>query len=286
MRLNQPLPSTDLNAPLAAFGVRMAQLTPLAIATPVERELIVWGHAPGPKISDTEGMDLAARSDQIKWLCQQGLHRIAFERLGAFCELYCSLAAGAAAERHSTVLDSDTPGRVGASDETLMKSARQQKMTVPLVEQPVTQERRDEMVTEYARCCDLITRGPPIPEAVPLRRTAAAAETETIRRDALPVHSSSSPFVDGRTDGGFLSSSDAALSAIQGESCNSKFSMRFGAQKMEQSSDGRALTTPVAQADITLLAPFALPFAPSGMTEVPPQEPSLPLPPPEPPPYP
>jgi hypothetical protein len=159
-------------------------------------------------------------------------------------------------------------------------------MTVPLVEQPVTQERRDEMVTEYARCCDLITRGPPIPEAVPLRRTAAAAETETIRRDALPVHSSSSPFVDGGTDGGFLSSSDAALSAIQGESCNSKFSMRFGAQKMEQSSDGRALTTPVAQADITLLAPFALPFAPSGMTEVPPQEPSLPLPPPEPPPYP
>jgi hypothetical protein len=285
LRLNQPLPSTDLNAPLAAFGVRMAQLTPLAIATPVERELIVWGHAPGP-ISDTEGMDLAARSDQIKWLCRQGLHRIAFERLGAFCELYCSLAAGAAAERHSTVLDSDTPGRVGASDETLMKSARQQKMTVPLVEQPVTQERRDEMVTEYARCCDLITRGPPIPEAVPLRRTAAAAETETIRRDALPVHSSSSPFVDGGTDGGFLSSSDAALSAIQGESCNSKFSMRFGAQKMEQSSDGRALTTPVAQADITLLAPFALPFAPSGMTEVPPQEPSLPLPPPEPPPYP
>jgi hypothetical protein len=123
LRLNQPLPSTDLNAPLAAFGVRMAQLTPLAIATPVKRELIVWGHAPGP-ISDTEGMDLAARSDQIKWLCRQGLHRIAFERLGAFCELYCSLAAGAAAERHSTVLDSDTPGRVGASDETLMKSGR------------------------------------------------------------------------------------------------------------------------------------------------------------------
>ena len=86
---------------------------------------------------------------------------------------------------------------------------------------------------------------------------AADIEAKVMRRDAPPVHSSSTLVVDGGTDGGFSMCSGAVSSAADGESNGVKHGMGCGGYGMEQISDGGPLMTPGAQPDSTFLASFS-----------------------------